>query len=365
MNEHGEDAKDRLLYFPVEADDDSTATGHSPHDLVRSEQTTEEMVIAMLKHAGPRDPSPEDVKNHVFDHVQGVWKQQVERQAAARRRWYGSIAAALILFGVLGWWWRFGLSEPLVDSTSTPSNEIVARVVVWDSPSPAPFEVGAELEVGYDLATTNTERAALDMAGVSLRLDHNTRVRLLAVNSVELLAGQVYIDAGEGTEPHQDAAKIEIRTSFGHASDIGTQFLVRIEPHSLKVQVREGRVKVVAQNQRHEAAEGAQITVNAEGQAKVTPLTDDQDWSWALAAAPVFDLEGANLAEALHWIGRETGLRIEYQDRELAAEAESIVTHGSLDGLTPAQAPELILATAGLGYSIDEERLYVHRLKTP
>jgi hypothetical protein len=65
----------------------------------------------------------------------------------------------------------------------------------------------------------------------------------------------------------------------------------------------------------------------------------------------------------LDWIGRETGWRVQLADAETAALCDSIVLHGSIAHLTPAEAPSVVLPSSGLGYRLSDGALFV--FKTP
>jgi hypothetical protein len=73
----------------------------------------------------------------------------------------------------------------------------------------------------------------------------------------------------------------------------------------------------------------------------------------------MLDIEGVKVRAFLDWLGRETGRRIEFADPEAASRAESIVLHGSIEHLTLAEAPAVVLASAGLGHRLTGGELEV------
>jgi hypothetical protein len=83
------------------------------------------------------------------------------------------------------------------------------------------------------------------------------------------------------------------------------------------------------------------------------------DWAWVGESAPVFAIEGVKLREFLGWIGRETGLRVDLADSEAAAVADSCVLHGSIEYLTLADAPGVVLSSCGLGHRVSNGTLVV------
>ena len=60
-----------------------------------------------------------------------------------------------------------------------------------------------------------------------------------------------------------------------------------------------------------------------------------KEWSWVEALAPPFVLEGATLESFLNWVSGELGLRWRYADRAAERYGQTVVLHGSIEGLTP------------------------------
>ena len=85
-------------------------------------------------------------------------------------------------------------------------------------------------------------------------------------------------------------------------------------------------------------------------------------WSWVLAAAPPFEIEGMTLDAFLDWAARENGWTVRYVDPGLEAVAGTTVLHGSIGHLTPAEAPGVVLPGAGLEHRVVDGVLEV---KTP
>jgi ferric-dicitrate binding protein FerR (iron transport regulator) len=145
--------------------------------------------------------------------------------------------------------------------------------------------------------------------------------------------------------------------------DIGTRFEVRRSPDDLRVRVRDGAISVDRNPTEPAVAAraGEEIALDSAGRiARQTIATDDPSWSWALAAAPPFTLEGAHLDEFLRWIERESGWRIE-AEAELAATFADIELHGSIEGLSPNEAIEIVLPGSGLRYKVSAATLRISR----
>jgi hypothetical protein len=231
-----------------------------------------------------------------------------------------------------------------------------------------PLAVGDTLVADVALETGAAGRLALRFAaGASLRVDADSRVRLVAVNRVALDRGALYVDSGD---PSGAAAPVEVETPFASVVEIGTRFEVRLiaagatppRLEEVRVRVREGEVEL-----RHDrparARAGEELGLGRDRSVRVAAGAPYGDaWSWVGAAAPGFAIEGRSLAEFLGWIERETGWEVELAPAELGAAAASIRLHGSIAGLSPEEAVSVVVSGSGLAYRIDGGRLTVSRL---
>jgi hypothetical protein len=64
----------------------------------------------------------------------------------------------------------------------------------------------------------------------------------------------------------------------------------------------------------------------------------------------------------LESLSREHGWTLSYADGALGREADQIILHGSIDGLTPEQALDVALQTSGLAYRLRNGNLVVFRV---
>jgi len=61
----------------------------------------------------------------------------------------------------------------------------------------------------------------------------------------------------------------------------------------------------------------------------------------------------------LDWISAETGLWVRFTDSHAERLAASALLHGTLKGLTPAQAPQLVLPSCGLNVTKEPGTLVI------
>lgn len=312
----------------------------------------------LIRLADPGAEVPTDGAARMKRHLEPLWRRQV--RVRRRRRgvlWLGGgLAAAATLAMAISLSIRSGGDD------SRPG-DIVGRVAVV-SGSLELVEVGRLAEQarlvgpgtvvteGARLRTAGDGRAAVALSGgSSLRLDRGSEVRLESPRQIALDRGAVYVDAA-GTG-------LAITTTEGVVRDIGTQFEVRQEPAAVTVRVREGRVAITGRPEPVEVADRTAVVLAGD---EVTSRPIDSfgpDWSWVQQVAPPLDIEGATVASFLIWVSRETGFRLEYGDAEIERRAAEITLHGSIDGLTPREAVEVVLPSTGLEAVTRKGRLHI------
>ena len=266
----------------------------------------EELVERLVRLADGGPEIPADGAARIKSAVKPLWEQEVSSRASRRRLLWGAGALA-----------------------AAAAVAIAVRLI----PHPQP---------DVPLLRTDAERRfSLTMdGGQSLRLDFNTTARLLASDVVELERGAVYIDS-------ERAPGVEVRTRFGVIRDIGTQFEVRAG-ESLIVRVREGKVSFSDRSGSVVIDAGNAMTVDRASRAMTRIAPDAAEWEWVQFLAPPFEIEGRPVVALLDWVKRETGLQVHYESPEAEKIARTAILHGSIEQLTPAEAAETILPTAGL-----------------
>jgi len=345
----------------------------------------DEALRRLLTAAGPRPELPRDDLAAITAAARTEWRRRYggrdaaeppapRRRTLARpaRRWL-PLAAAAALVAVLGaaWWARRSAPPPAAPTVA--SIEVVTgegRMWTPDGEGPVtlspdgpgrPLAAGSELETGDGAGGGEPGRLALRTAGgASLRLDAGTRLRLAAAGRVELARGAVYVDSG--AEP--GGGRIAVATAAGVFQELGTQFEVRTGGHGGEavtlLRVREGRVAFDRGAEPVVTGAGEELIVRADGGIDRGEIgLHGPAWEWVVATAPRLDIEGLPVRAFLDWIARETGLRVEFADAEAAALADSVVLHGSVAHLTPAEALGPVLASAGLGHRISNGKLIV------
>ena len=317
----------------------------------------------LLRTAGPRLGVPVDRSARVRQTVYQAWQADVRRRIARRRITIGiallSAAATVALV----------VRVALPARDSVPARDVTVATVERVEGAVQAFPEGssrgamartlgpdAAVHAGEWVATGTSARTALRLSnGASVRLDTDSRARLLSAMVIELIEGGLYADTG------WESTGLEVRTPLGTARDIGTQFEVRLRDTSIRVRVRAGVVELLRGDRSMSAHPGTELTVtggNAVSE-RISPF--GPEWDWVASLAPPFEIDGRPLAAFLEAISREHGWTVRYADAGLAGEAADIILHGSVRGLAPDDAVAVTLTTSGLEHRLEDGDLVVSR----
>ena len=310
----------------------------------------EDEVAALFRLAGTPPALAEDEVRPIREAARESWRRQLHRRATRRRSMVvaATLAASLVIAGGLAWLGTGRGSAP--PAAPVAALEVQAGEVTI-LPAGRVTEGSPELVAGAVLATGRDGRVALKLAaGASVRLDGESRVRLESARSFGLERGALYVDSRRIPGQH-----VEILTPLGTVTDLGTQFEVRLSAvadgreSELRVRVREGEVRVDTLRGTHRALAGSELVLASDGGTRRGAVAaDDAGWQWAVLAAPAPVIEGRTLESFLDWVSRETGLPWLVVEPRLEGLPGATVLHGSVEGLTPQEALEVVLTGSGL-----------------
>lgn len=287
-------------------------------------------VEALLQQAAPRQVPPADIQREVHDAVAAEWQEVTRRAQTRRRAMQFGLAASFVVAA--------GLAFNLLN-VSAPDLKTVASVDRIHGPvyrlgadaEPRGLVAGEELLEGQIIVTQNEAGLGVHWSGGrSLRVDQNTRVEFVAADEVFLHSGLVYFDSMPlDPEITTNVAGLTVTTPHGAVTHVGTQFMAEVDGETLRVSVREGKVRVLGRMFDEAAGRGQQLEIASGGRPVKTNISPHSAaWQWAEAIAPRINVDGMSTWDFLQWVGRETGNRIVFE----TAEAERIAKRGRLKG---------------------------------
>jgi hypothetical protein len=216
---------------------------------------------------------------------------------------------------------------------------------------------GRRLRTGDRVETAPDSRAMFVLAGGTIvKVDRNTRVSLDR-GVLTLDRGGLYVDA----DPKANDRDVVVQTPLAAVRHLGTQFEVRSDGSAAVVNVREGEVAMDARGREWKARAGEAMRLRADRDPERLSITTyGPEWSWVAELPRPFTLEGSTLRAFLDWVSRELGRRWQYEDQSMRARFDSI-QRGRIDGLTAAEALDIVLEANGLSCRKTEGRLVIVR----
>ncbi len=329
----------------------------NPQEPLESEAAVEKLLADTMT----RVRLDEAALDRIHQATASAWKTSLQRPSAAmpasRRRLLQRVAvaasvAALALFAVLR-------SSP-VETASIGSlarldaGSASAHWALWRRRA---MHVGEPLRVGDTITFDGAALVAL-RGGGTLRVAAGTILEVANPTDLALRQGQVYVDI-----PPRPNAGTDLRvvTKAGSVRHLGTEFEVLITGSAVRIRVREGKVELLSAAGALTAVEGEELLAGPGGRITQSRIaTFGSDWSWIVALAPEFDIEGHALMEFLQWSCRELGMHLEFADPQASRIARETILHGSIRGRRPLDALADVLASTTLTYETQAGAVRVH-----
>lgn len=292
-------------------------------------------IARLIQHAGARQAPSADRAERVRAAATAAWRSGI-RARRQRRLWIGGtvLAAAASVVFVL-------VVRPANPVPGTPTVRVVGTM------GGQPVVAGEAVDIGADAFAAITLEG-----GGDLRLASATRIVVRDNHTIALEYGTLYLDSHDTTP-----GAFTVITAAGTIRDIGTRFEVHATGADARVRVREGAVQLERGTAIHRAPAGVELSVvggRIETRA-IAPFA--AEWEWATKAGPAFRLEGATLTSFLDWAAREGGYTIDRAG--IPDRLHATILHGSVDGLSVADALMNVLPTCGLTATIRAGRVTI------
>ncbi len=277
----------------------------------------------LLEAAGPRRQPSDEMRARVHAAVLDEWQTTVTKTNQERWNWRQmpktrtllTLAAAVIVsVATLLTWQGTQRQGPVLANVQYASGAYAISGT----------DVAAEersLGQGAIVSTHVDSRLMLSLAaGSKIRLDQSSQILIHDADTVELMAGRIYIDSAL-----QD--QLRILTPTATVTDIGTLFEVSLQPSGLAVALREGQINITTPAQTIDVSANTnhgELIELASGTVSRTPLsTTDEHWRWTQQARPPMQLLDVSVYEYLMWVARDTGRTLKFVSRSAELQAQS------------------------------------------
>jgi ferric-dicitrate binding protein FerR (iron transport regulator) len=287
--------------------------------------------------------------------TEAEWRATIAQRPA--RHWWPAIAAAALVGIALGAvgvslepWKQSGPAAGQLARAQAPG---VERVRGWWPDEE--LTDGAQLHAGEDFAVHGASLVSLP-AGGNLRIAPDSRIEVVAANSIRLSSGEMYVDIPRGAQTDG----FTVITNAGTFRHVGTQFALAVVDGGTRLRVREGRVEWSAADGNSTVNAGTEVFIDRNHNVMRRDIDSaGAEWSWIEALAPAIDIEDQPLAAFLDWVARETGRQIVVDDEQTRAQIAAIRTHGNVRGLTPMQALEAVMSSTTLQLDVSADAIRV------
>ena len=309
----------------------------------------------LIRYSGAREEVAAERVANAHARVLAHWQNETagRHQVWSRHRvtWFAAAAAALLVAISAAW-----VLSPMLQPSIVPF-ATVASASGGAYLGNVPLVAGDSIAVSASVKTLAGGRAVFVMeSGHEVRLDENTRMIARDVDRFALERGAVFVRSGDGSD-----ASVFIDTPFGTASDLGTQFIVKLVRRSIIVGVREGLVQLEkSRNDRINVEDGSLYILSDDGLSQFRQVAaDDEIWDWVDATPPAFEIQGASLASYLAWYAEEIGAELQWADEASERNARNTTLSGSIAGATLKEGFEEVRRFAPFEFEMTSSTLRV------
>ena len=317
-------------------------------------------VEELLERAAPRPVPPTEVERVVRDAVHVEWQAAMGKRRV-RGRMMGIAIAATVVLAVTAIINALLVTDLVPEQVATISKSHGSIYLLGEQSELREMVDFSSISVGQTIVTGSDSGIGLAWGnGGSLRIDQNTQIEFTSADTAYLRSGRIYFDSTPSTlvtgitGSGGQISKFRIDTEHGVVTHVGTQYMAFADAGRLSVSVREGQVVVRGTHYDETAGEGKQVTVIGNARPSVVDMQRyGEAWEWIEATAPTASVDGRTVHEFLQWVGRETGLEIDYASPAAEETARDGILRGTVDE-SPTNALRLRMLGEDLDWVIEE-----------
>ncbi|HWJ35389.1 MAG TPA: FecR domain-containing protein [Steroidobacteraceae bacterium] len=272
-----------------------------------------------------------------------------------RTRWLVLAAAAVIAAVTTALW----VARPTIPAASIGSMTRVEEgglAVRSGLLQQRRLKSGDLLRVGDRLTARGPVLVTLTRGG-TLRIAAGSSLSATGPAELSLERGLIYLDIPPGSNTE---SPFRVATKVGAVEHVGTEFEVKSDDKTVRVRVREGRIRFLGTADTIVADAGTELLVTPGKTILQRSIhTYGGEWLWTAALAPNYEIEGRPLIGFLTWVSRELGRPLDFADANARQIADRTILHGSIRDQSPFEAMSNVLATTSLTYEIRGDTIWV------
>ncbi len=311
----------------------------------------------VLKNHGKRKQPDDLMKQRAMKNVRAHWQTnlKIQHQKKQKQTLLFKIAASILLiFGV-------GLFYKFIDFNNTSaifsSDQFAQGEILYSTDGQNWYQSNQnQIQQGIWLRTSENSYTNITLSDNSqLRINQNTTVKILSLNEIRILKGEIYHDSDN---TNKTSRPLLIETALGNVQHIGTRYMVKISDTELQVSVRNGTVEINNDNIKRKIQSGRTMTVDNNGnQHESTITTYSPLWSWTQEAGEPFNSHGKSLNDFVNWFAHENGYTVNWNN--LQGQTKRVLLTGNISNLTASQQIKTIFLSTKFDYQINQGILTV------
>lgn len=329
----------------------------------KKDRMREEVLEQLFQHASARERPPHETEQAIRASLHGQWKDATQGRRRWQKRWLFA-AAASILIAVFAGSALFRSPLQVATAIEVASVEVIRGNVSVDSTASgavASLDSLGILETGQQVSTAHEAGfSALWQNGIAIRVDQNSRIRIISQAEIQLVSGRVYVDTSRADSA---SASLFVSTPAGPVRHVGTRYMIAVNLGSTSVSVREGQVLFGDDQEAASSGERLVLTASGERRREVTPVYGD-NWHWTENLVQPFDSNGRTVAEFLTWVERESGRTVQYASPAALSLAAETRLRGEID-LGPMPALALVMQSTDLQSQVVQGTILVSQGSPP
>lgn len=303
----------------------------------------------LIKTHGKRTKPDDVMQRRALNNVRAHWQETLERKRKQRN--YRIIGIAASFFVVIGM--VVLLNSNFISGINNHFSDIQyvqGEILIsidgknWES------NKGESLKEAKWLKTSADSYASVTLTDNSqLRINQNTIIEVISPLKINLVAGEIYIDADKSTGKN----RLIIKTPQGIVQHIGTRYLLKANERKLLLAVRNGMVKIKGNQLKQQVNAGKKLNIEDSGEFKISPISNNDNlWKWTLVAAGPFISQGKTLNDFVVWYAHENGYKINWNANEI--NTKRVKLSGKVSKLNKSQQIKAVFLSTKFNYEINQ-----------
>jgi len=302
----------------------------------------------LIQTHGKRTKPDDFMQRRAMNNVKAHWQETLIKKRKQRNFRIVGIAASL--FVVVGMVVLMNSNLTINKVQFSNDQYVQGQLMVSTDGKNWQTNQGKSLSSAKWIKTSTDSYASLTLTDNSqLRVNQNSIIKVIDPLVIELVEGELYIDADDSIEN----SPLLIQTTQGNVKHIGTRYLVKSVNKKLELAVRNGLIELNNNDLKQQLQAGKKLNMTNKGDINISKIgKDEQLWKWTLLAAEPFAPKNKSLNEFIEWYAHENDLKINWNNNE--AKTKRVKLSGELSNLNQSQQLKAVFLSTKFDYKINQ-----------